>query len=154
MAFYRYGKRENAAPPSASIVVRIRGYKRAFSLSQTIKHHVNISQSHCRDERRCDPVVNVKITTHIHPEFATKSVTFKHKPGLLYNMLILMVLHQVYIIVVPYAWIPFVFKNKQMPGEEVTLLWDESRSLQLKTALCLRKAYVPNCKQLSFHSRV
>lgn len=69
-------------------------------------------------------------------------------------MLILMVLHQVYIIVVPYAWIPFVFKNKQMPGEEVTLLWDESRSLQLKTALCLRKAYVPNCKQLSFHSRV
>lgn len=99
-------------------------------------------------------MVNVKITTHIHTEFATKSVTFKHNPGLLYNMLILMTLHQVCIIVVPYAWIPYVFKNKQMPGEEVTLLWDESRSLQLKTALCLRKAYVPNCKQLSFHSRV
>ena len=131
MAFYRYGKRENAAPPSASIVVRIRGYKRAFSLSQTIKHHVNISQSHCRDERRCDPVVNVKITTHIHPEFATKSVTFKHKPGLLYNMLILMVLHQVYIIVVSY---PAYLASMQstlckMPGFmnhklESRLLWE------------------------------
>ena len=99
-------------------------------------------------------VVHVNITTHIHTAFATKSVTFQHNPGFLYNTVILMILHQVSIVVVPYAWIPYVFKNKQMHGEEVTLLQDESRSLQLKTALCLRRAYVPNCKQLNYHSRV
>lgn len=80
-------------------------------------------------------VVHVNIATHIHTAFATKSVAFQHNPGLLYNIVILMILHQVSIIVAPYAWIPYVFKNKQMHGEEVTLLWDEN-SIMFKESIC------------------
>lgn len=48
----------------------------------------------------------------------------------------------------------FLMCLKTNEGGNIILLWNESRTPQLQTASFLMKAYVPNCKPLSFHSSV